>query len=77
MIFDRLTFPSVPGSGAQKCAIKRPIHGSNSHNKVGWISSNGLGGETITDGRADGRTDVLVGFFMLEKEPTKQMRFIP
>ena len=30
---------------------------SNSHTKFGWISSNGLGGDSITDGRTDGRTD--------------------
>ena len=30
---------------------------SNSHTKFGWISSNGLGGDSITDGRTDRRTD--------------------
>ena len=31
-----------------------PIHVSNSHNKFGWISSNGLGGDSITDRTMEG-----------------------
>ena len=51
MIFDLL-------SGAKKnFAVARPIHVSNSHTKFGWISSNSLGGDSITDRRTDGRTD--------------------
>ena len=47
-----LTFrplPRAPGGGAKKIAVARPIHVSNSHTKFGWISSNGLGGDSITD----------------------------
>ena len=42
-----LTFwplPRAPGA----------IHVSNSHTKFGWISSNGLGGDSITDRGKDG-----------------------
>ena len=35
----------------KRIALARPIHVSNSHSKFGWISSNGLGGEYIKDGR--------------------------
>ena len=56
-----LTFwplPRAPGGGAKKkFDVARPIHVSNSHTKFGWISSNGLGGDSITDRRTDGRTD--------------------
>ena len=31
--------------------ISTAIHVSNSHTKFGWISSNGLGGDSMTDGR--------------------------
>ena len=47
----------LSGGGAKKYAVARPIHVSNSHTKFGWISSNGLGGDSVTDGRTDGRTD--------------------
>ena len=51
MIFDLL----APGGGAKnKCAVAHPIHVSNSHTKFGLISSNGLGGDNVTDGRTDG-----------------------
>ena len=43
--------------GQKKCAVARLIHVSNSHTKFGWISSNGLGGDSVTDGQTDGRTD--------------------
>ena len=56
-----LTFrplPRAPGDGAKKnFNVARPIYVSNSHTKFGWISSNGLGGDSITDRRTDGRTD--------------------
>ena len=40
-----------PGGGPNKnCAVACPIHVSNSHTKFGWISSNGLGGDCMTDG---------------------------
>ena len=37
--------------GRKKFAIVSPIHVCNSNTKFGWISSNSLGGESITDGR--------------------------
>ena len=40
--------------GPKNIAVARPIHVSNSHTKSGWISSNGLGGDCITDGQTDG-----------------------
>ena len=30
---------------------------SNLHTKFGWISSNGLGGDSVTAGPTDGQTD--------------------
>ena len=54
-----MTFWPLPGPqevGQKKCAVAHPIHVSNSHTKFGWISSNGLG-DSVTDGRMDGRTD--------------------
>ena len=48
MIFDLLDPPQ--GAGPKKCAVAHPIHVSNSHTKFGWISSNGLGGDSMTDG---------------------------
>ena len=52
MIFDLLT-PQGPEGRAKKFGVARPIHVSNSHNKFGWISSNGLEGDSITDRRRD------------------------
>ena len=49
MIFDLLDPPQAPGVGAKKCAVARPIHVSNSHTKFGWIFSNVLGGDSVTD----------------------------
>ena len=42
--------PGPQGAGAKKCAVAHPIHVSNTHTKFGWILSNGLGGESVTDG---------------------------
>ena len=59
MIFDDI-WPFGPSPGPQgagqkkKRAVARPIHVSNPHTKFGWISSNGLGGDSVTDGRTDG-----------------------
>ena len=51
MVFDRLTSPQGPrGQAKKKFAIAHPIYVSNSHIKFGLISSNGLGGDSITDG---------------------------
>ena len=55
MIFDLLAPPQGPrGRGQKKCAVAHPIHVSNSHTKFGWISSNGLGGDSVTDRLTDG-----------------------
>ena len=43
-------FTRAPGGGAKKCAVAHPIHVSNTHTKFGWILSNGLGGDSVTDG---------------------------
>ena len=61
-----LTFwplPRAPGGG-EKIAIARLIYVSNSHTKFGWISSNGLRGDSITDRRTDGGdNDIPFAFF--------------
>ena len=58
MIFDLLAPPQGPrGRGQKKMCVAHPIHVSNSHTKFGWISSNGLGGDSVTDGGTDGQTD--------------------
>ena len=57
MIFDHLAPPQGPRGWGQKSAVTCLIHVSNSHTKFGWISSNGLGGDSMTDGRTDGWTD--------------------
>ena len=51
MIFDLLAPPQ--GAGPKKCAVARPIHVSKPHTKFGWISSNGLGGDSVTDRRTE------------------------
>ena len=61
MIFVLLTPPQGPRGLCQKqCAVARPIHVSNSQTKFRWISSNGVGGDSITDGRMDGPTEAIV-----------------
>ena len=58
MIFDLLAPPKGPrGWGLKISAVARPIHVSNTHTKFGWISSNGLGGDSVTDRRTDDRMD--------------------
>ena len=58
MIFDLLAPPQSPrGRGQKKSVVAHPIHVSISHTKFGWISSNGLGGDSVTDIRTDGQTD--------------------
>ena len=65
MIFDLLTNPQGPrgggggGGGAKKIAVALLIHVSCSHTKFGSISSNGLGGDSITDRRTDRRTKAI------------------
>ena len=59
MIFDLLAPPQGPrgggggggGGGQNKCALAHPIHVSNTHTKFVWISSNGLGGDSVMDGQ--------------------------
>ena len=53
MIFDLLAPPHDPRGGAKKSAIAHPIHVSNEHTKFGWISSNGLGGDSVKDGQTE------------------------
>ena len=54
MIFDLLTMPRTLGGGAKIVfAVAQPIHVSNTHTEYGWISSNGLGGDSITVGRVE------------------------
>ena len=54
MIFNLLAPPQGPrGRGQEYFAIAHPIHGINSHTKFGWISSNGLGGDSITERQQD------------------------
>ena len=65
MIFDLLAPPQGPrGRGQKKCAVKHPIHVSNSDTKFGRKSSNGLGGDSVTDRRNDGRMEVIPGAFL-------------
>ena len=61
MIFDPVAPPQGPrGHGPKNnFDVARPIHVSNSHTKFGWISSNSLGGDSITDRRADRQTEAI------------------
>ena len=62
MIFDLLAPPQGPrGRGQKKCAVAHPIHVSNSHTKFGWISYNGLGGDSVTDVPTDVRPILNIG----------------
>ena len=56
MIIDLLTSPGPKGVGL-KIAFACPIHVSHSHTKFDWISSKGLGGDSIMDRKTDGQTD--------------------
>ena len=40
--------------GQKEFAVERHIYVSSSHTKFGWISSNGLGGDIITDRPTEG-----------------------
>ena len=59
MIVDLLTPPMVLGGMSKKCADTHPIHVSNLHAKFGWISYNGLGGDSIMDRLMDGQTEAI------------------
>ena len=54
-----LTFFAPPqgprGRGQKQFDVARPIYVSNLRTKFGWISSNGLGGDSITERRTDRR----------------------
>ena len=67
MIFDHLTPPQGPRGGGG-IAVARPIHVSNSHTKFGWISSNGVGGDSVTDGQTDGGDCNIPDAFFLKKK---------
>ena len=48
-MFEILPLPGPQGVGQKTCAVAHtPMNVSNSHTKFGWISSNGLGGDSIT-----------------------------
>ena len=51
--------PGPRGAGQKKCAVAHPIHVNNLHTKFGWNSSNGLGVDSMTVGRTDGRTEAI------------------
>ena len=59
MTFDLLAPLQGPRGRGQKKMCRCTPHSceQHTHTKFGWISSNGLGGDSVTDGRTDGRTD--------------------
>ena len=74
MIFDLLTPPRPRVRGQNKTDVARPILVSNSPTKFRWISSNGLGGDSITDERTEGQTgggDCNIPFTFLKKSVGK------
>ena len=72
MIFDLFAPPQgTRGRGQKKFAIARPIHVSNSHTKFGWILSNVLGGDSVTDRRTDDRGDFNIPDVFLKKRGDK------
>ena len=73
MIFDLLTPPQGPrGRGQEKFDVARPMHVSHSHTLFGWISSNGLGEDSITDRQRDGG-DYNITFAFLKKRGDKNV----
>ena len=48
-----------------------PIHVSSSHTKFGWISYNGIGGDSIADRQMDGG-DYNIPVAFLNKKPNGQ-----
>ena len=68
MIFDLLTPPLGPrGWGQKKFGVARHIHVSNSHTKFGYISSNGLAGDSIMEGRTDGGDNNILFAFLKKR----------
>ena len=56
MIFDLLApSPGPQGRGQKQFDVARPIYVSNLRTKFGWISSNGLWGDSIKERRTDRR----------------------
>ena len=80
MIFDLLAPPPSPrGWGQKKCAVARLIHVTNSHTKFGWISSNGLGGDSVRDRRTDGGDCNIPDAFLKKRgdnKPIKQTKTV-
>ena len=75
MIFDFLTPPQGPEGRGKKMAVARPIHVSNSHIKLGWILSKGLG-DSITDRRMDILTKrFLLGIFYVRKGSQQSKKY--
>ena len=69
----KLTFNDIcpsPGGGAKKdCAVSHPIYVSNSHTKIGWSWSNGLGGDRVKDG-----DDCNIPIAFLKKRGNKHLK---
>ena len=53
MIFDLLGPPAGPRGRGQKKMCRWTPHSCDQLTKFGWILSNGLGGNSVTDGRAE------------------------
>ena len=48
-----MKFIVLPLPEGQKYAVARPNHMGNSHTQFGWISSESLGGDSVTDRRTE------------------------
>ena len=49
--------PGPKNSETNNCAVDYPTHVSNSHTKFGWISSNGLGEDSMDVEQTNGKMD--------------------
>ena len=77
MIFDLLAPLQGPGGGAKKkCAVARPIHVSKSHTEFGWMSSSGLGGDSVTDGQTDGGDCNIPDAFLKKRGIIRYMKYL-
>ena len=56
MIFDLLTPPQGSRGGGEAFFCGCTPHSCELHIKLGWIAFNGLGGDSITDGRTEAIT---------------------
>ena len=52
------------------------IHVSNTHTEYGWISSNGLGGDSVTEGRTDRGDCNIPDAFLKKHGDNKKVRAI-